>query len=156
MKQLGQIPRADIQDDSDEGERNDSAFEPHRPHIRVAVHHPHDEKDEGESEQVNVGNAHQRKDIGAGILLRHFLQVIVSVEVYDVRVASIVTADAALVHQRLDVRFIFRAIAAVMHPRDELARFIGRQHRRHRSAQRRFKARGLAAAGVGGEDIVVR
>ena len=156
MIQLDEVPRADIHDHRGEGKRDDSTFEPDRSHVRVAVHQPHDEKDEGESEQVNVGNAYQRKDIGASVLLRHFLQVIVTAQVGNVRVAAIVTTDATLVQQRLDICFVFRAIAAVMHPRYEHIRLIARQHGRHRSAQRRFEARPLAAASVGGKDVVVR
>src|SRR6202521_6459923 len=124
MIQLGKVPGADIHDHGDEGQCDDSALEPDRPHVRVTVHQSHDEKDEGESEQVNVGNAYQRKDIGAGILLRHFLQVIVSVKVWNVRVAAIVTTHAALVQQRLDVGFICCTIATVMHPSHEHVRFI--------------------------------
>src|SRR4030095_13421680 len=102
MIQLGQVPRAYVEDHGDERKRNYRAFEPDRPHVGVAVHQSHDEKDESQSEQVNVGNAHQGKDVGPGILLGHFLQVIVSVQVRNVRVAAIVTTDATLLQQRLD------------------------------------------------------
>src|SRR5438876_8440593 len=108
MKQLGEVPGADIQDDGDEWKGNDGAFEPDRPHVGVAVHQSHDEEDEGEPEQVNMRDAYQSEDIGASILLGHFLQVIESGEVWNVRVAAVVTTDTALVQQRLDVGFIFR------------------------------------------------
>ena len=44
----------------------------------MAEHQAHDEERESEAEQMDVGYPDQRKDIGARILLGHFLQVFVA------------------------------------------------------------------------------
>src|SRR5664279_4839395 len=60
MIYLGEIPGADIEHDGSEGQCDDRTFQPYRPHVSMAEHEAHDEKDEGQPEQVNMRYADQR------------------------------------------------------------------------------------------------
>ena len=62
LEQLGEIPGTDIHDDSHEGCGHHGGFKPDRSQVSMAENKPHDEKDKGQTKQVNVGNTHQDVD----------------------------------------------------------------------------------------------
>ena len=92
---------------------------------------------------------------GAGICLGHFLEVVIAVQIRQMRIAAVVTGHAALVERRLDVLLVGRPRGAFLRPGHQDVALVRRQHGRHRAAQRRFEARALSAARIGDDDVLV-
>ena len=146
----------DVDHDAGEWRGDDQAFEPNRPHIGVAEHQAREEEDERHAEQVNVRHPHQCRNGGAGVLLRHLLQIVVAIEVGQMRVAAVVALHAILVEQRPHRLVVDRMWRAFGRPGHDDVAVVARQHGRHRPAQRAFQARTLAAAGIGDDEIFRR
>ena len=125
MKQLGEIPRADIHYDGAIGKRHNHALEPDGPHIGMGKHQTHDEKDEGQTEQMNMRHANQREDIRSGILLGHLLDVVVAAQIRKMRVAAVVASHAALPATRrvMVERFRRGDLSSLRHSRLNLVAF---------------------------------
>jgi hypothetical protein len=90
MVDLRDVPGGDIHEEGGEGQRDDGALEPHRPNVGMAEDETHDEEDESDAEQMDMRYPNQREDIGPGVDLGDFLDVVVAVEVRQVWVAAIV------------------------------------------------------------------
>src|SRR5579872_7630097 len=103
MIELRKIPGTDIHRKRQKREPDHGALDPNWPQIRVTEHESHNEEHERESKQVYVRYPNQRKDIRARILLRHLLEIVVSVQIRKMRIAAVMAGHAALVEYWFDV-----------------------------------------------------
>jgi hypothetical protein len=62
----------------------------------VAEYETHQEEDESQAKQMDVRYPHQGKKVGASVVLNHRLHVVKTVQVRQVRIAAVMTAQAVV------------------------------------------------------------
>src|SRR3569623_1249353 len=112
-------PRGDGEKDRKKGRADHYYLERLAAQAGVSKDEAHEPEDEGEAEQMDVRDTHQRADAHAGVELNYFLKVRVRAQYREMRIAGVVASQAALRDDGLDAAIVCFFAGAVVHPLNE-------------------------------------